>query len=436
MPVSTSVGSDAERALDSVKRWFIAIGLFSALINILMLTGALYMLQIYDRVLSSRSIPTLVALSLLALLAYAVQGYLESVRSRMLVNIGAAYEVALAPAVFNAVSALSLSGFDSAQAIQPTRDVERVRGFLSGLGPTAILDMPFMPVFLAACFILHPWLGWLAVGGSILIVLLTVVAEYITRSETKTAMTLSHERTVMLEASRRNSEAIIAMGFRGAMRNRWLAANAAALAPGAKSSSRTAALGAFAKTFRFILQSAVLGLGAYLATKQEVSPGAIIAASIMMSRALAPIEIAIGHWRNFSAARESHARLKKMLAVGDLGRGKTSLPAPRKTVIVENLIVIPPGADKPIVKGVSFELPAWLGSGRFWTERRRKIDHVAGARQRLAVGERCGASRWSTDQSLPRRRDRQAHWVFAAGRRTARWDRRREYRALRSGRQT
>ena len=241
MPVSTSVGSDAERALDSVKRWFIAIGLFSALINILMLTGALYMLQIYDRVLSSRSIPTLVALSLLALLAYAVQGYLESVRSRMLVNIGAAYEVALAPAVFNAVSALSLSGFDSAQAIQPTRDVERVRGFLSGLGPTAILDMPFMPVFLAACFILHPWLGWLAVGGSILIVLLTVVAEYITRSETKTAMTLSHERTVMLEASRRNSEAIIAMGFRGAMRNRWLAANAAALPPGAKPSSRTAA---------------------------------------------------------------------------------------------------------------------------------------------------------------------------------------------------
>jgi ATP-binding cassette, subfamily C, bacterial PrsD len=363
LPV-TVASSDTQKqptpaeVVKSVSRWFFGIGIFSAVVNILMLTGALYMLQIYDRVLSSRSVPTLLALSGLALLAFAVQGLLDAVRMRMLVHIGASYEKLLAPSIFNAVNGLALGGFTSAQAAQPVRDVERVRSFLSSLGPTAILDMPFMPLFLAGCYILHPWLGYLAFGGGVSIILLTVVAERISQNHAKKSLGLAQDQNTLLEASRRNAEAIVAMGFRSALRKRWQDSNTTALAGHVTVSGRTATAGAWAKALRFVLQSAILGLGGYLAIEQQVSPGGIIAASIMMSRALAPIEIAIGSWRNFVAARESHARLSKLLTAGNLGRGQTSLPAPRNGLSVENLIIGYPGADAPVVKGVSFALPA------------------------------------------------------------------------------
>lgn len=345
-------------AAQGVYRWFWGVGLFSAAVNILMLTGAIYMLQVYDRVLVSRSVSTLVALSLLAFLAFAVQGWLDSIRSRMLVEIGAAYEDALSPAVFNTVSALALSGKNSAQAAQPIRDVEKVRMFLSGLGPTALFDLPFMPLFFGACFLLHPLLGAMALGGGVVIILMTVLAEFMSRKATAAGHSLGQERSSVLEAGRRNVEALVAMGFRGAVRDRWLKISADALSSHAESSSRTASLGAFAKTFRLVLQSAMLGLGGYLALNQQITAGAIIAASIMMSRALAPIEIAIGHWKNFVAARESHGRLQKLLTVGDLGRGKTRLPAPQRSLTVERLVVAPPGEQAAIIKGIGFRIEA------------------------------------------------------------------------------
>jgi ATP-binding cassette, subfamily C, bacterial PrsD len=360
VPTSNSAAKVPEptRVVRSLARWFMGIGLFSTVVNILMLTGAIYMLQLYDRVLASRSVPTLVVLSALALLAFAVQGLLDSVRMRMLVHIGASYEKLLAPAIFNAVNGLALGGFTSAQAGQPARDVERVRTFLSSLGPTAILDMPFMPLFLAGCYLLHPWLGYMAAAGGVLIIVLTVAAEKISQGHAKQALAVSQDRNTMLEASRRNAEALVAMGFRGALRNRWQSISESALSGHVTISGKAAAASAWAKSLRLVLQSAMLGLGGYLAIEQQVSAGAIIAASIMMSRALAPIEIAIANWRNFVAARESHGRLCKLLAAGDLGRGKMSLPAPTRMLSVENLIIGYPGVPHPVVKGVSFSLPA------------------------------------------------------------------------------
>ncbi len=354
----TSSHPTPAEVVKSIQRWFVGIGLFSALINILMLTGALYMLQVYDRVLASRSVSTLLVLSALALLAYGVQGLLDSVRMRMLINIGASYERMLGPAIFDAVSGLALNGFSSAKASQPVRDVERVRSFLSSLGPTAMLDMPFMPVFLAGCYILHPWLGNLALAGGLSIIALTVFAERASQRHSKQSLEVSQDRLSLLEGCRRNAEAIVAMGFRSTLRQRWEKANARALAGHVSVSGSMASTGAWAKSLRFVLQSAILGLGGYLAIHQEITAGSIIAASIMMSRALAPIEIAIGSWKNFVGARESHARLTKFLEVGDLGRGRTSLPAPTRSFTVEGLVIGYPGMDAPVVKGVSFQLPA------------------------------------------------------------------------------
>lgn len=354
----TRAPSEAASPVHSLGRWFWAIGLFSAGINILMLTGALYMLQLYDRVLLSRSIDTLLALTLLAAIAYAVQGLLESVRGRMLVHLGGAYEQALAPVAFTAASILSLRGGSTAKASQPTRDLERVRTFLSGGGPLAVLDMPFMPLFMAGCFLLHPLLGWLAVAGGAIIVLLTLVMEFIARHGSKDLMSLQQQRTSLLEASCRNSEAMFAMGFRSAMRDRWNKISDVALDQSVSITSQHAAVRSWAKVLRLGLQSAMIGLGGYLAIHEQVSSGAIVAGSIMLSRALAPIELAIGHWRAFVAARESHSRLKSLATISDAERCKTSLPVPRSEITVNNLVVCAPGGDRKIVKGVSFTLKA------------------------------------------------------------------------------
>ncbi len=345
-------------AVRSTKRWFLVIGVFSAGINILMLTGAIYMLQLYDRVLLSRSVDTLLALSLLAAIAYAVQGLLESIRSRMLVHLGVAYELALSPSAFAAASALALRGANNAQALQPVRDLERVRGFLAGGGPIAVLDMPFMPIFLAGCFLLHPWLGWLAVAGGVLIIAMTVTLEVVSRKTAKSAMLLAQKRNALLEASCRNAEAMLAMGFRKNLRERWFDVSRSALSETVSTGNFHAALKSWVKVLRLALQSVMIGLGGYLAIHDVVSSGAIVAASIMMSRALAPIELAIGHWRNFVATRESHNRLKTLMAAGDFGRGKTSLPAPCASLTVDNVVVCAPGDERRIVKGISFTLKA------------------------------------------------------------------------------
>jgi ATP-binding cassette, subfamily C, bacterial PrsD len=356
--------SAVSAAFAACRRSLLVVGAFSGAINLLMLSGSLYMLQVYDRVLSSRSLATLVGISLLLVAAYVLQGFIDAVRVRMLARIGARFDEAVSPSAFAATQRLPLMGARPEQALQPIRDLDQIRSFLSSLGPTAFFDMPWMPLFFAACFLLHPWLGWLAVGGGAVIVALTWLTERRSQSATRAQMVSAGSRHTLAEASRRNAEALTAMGMELDFQRRWREINARHVGDWLVSSDNVSGIGAFAKVFRLILQSAVLGLGAYLSIRGEVSGGAMIAASILTSRALAPIEIAVAHWKGFVGARQGYARLKQVLD-GPVftGDARTRLPAPYRSLSAENLIVAAPGKQTPIVHGVSLRLEAGHGLG-------------------------------------------------------------------------
>ena len=364
--MSSRVGertSEASAALRSCRGAFGGVALFSAVINILMLTGSIYMLQIYDRVLASRSLSTLVGISLIVLAAYLLQGALDALRSKMLARIGARFDELLSVRVFELVTVLPLKGPRSMSGLQPVRDLDQIRGFLSGLGPTALFDMPFMPVFFAGCFLLHPWLGALAVAGGLVIMGFTLLTEARSRAPIKDMTQSANERHAVAELSRRNAEAVRALGMRHVLSDRYAQANERHVADGLRASDAAAGLGAAAKTFRMILQSAGLGLGAYLVIQGELTGGAMIATSILMSRALAPIEIAVANWKGFISARQSYVRLQQTLALAPRPPERIALPAPRSTVTVQDLVVAAPGSHQPIVLGASLQLKAGQALG-------------------------------------------------------------------------
>jgi ATP-binding cassette subfamily C protein len=337
---------------------------FSGCINLLMLSGSFYMLQLYDRVLNSRSVPTLIGLSLLLLAAYALQGVLDAIRVRMLARIGARFDEQVTPFSFAATQRLPLLGVRPEQALQPIRDLDQIRGFLASLGPTALFDMPWMPLFFAGCFLLHPWLGWLTVAGGVVILLLTLLTELSSRAAAKAQMASGMGRQAIAEASRRNAEALTAMGMAPAFQRKWRESNVRHIRDWLAGADAISGIGAFAKVFRMVLQSAVLGLGAYLAIRGEISGGAMIAASILTSRALAPIEIAVAHWKGFVSARQGITRLKQVLdSPAFAERDRTTLPAPRRTLSAEGLQVAAPGRQSPILQGISLRLEAGQGLG-------------------------------------------------------------------------
>jgi len=346
----------ASDQLKSLKSSFIGIGLFSGCINILMLTGSIYMLQVYDRVLSSRSIPTLIGISLIVLAAFVLQGFLDAVRTRMLARTGAQFDEALSPTVFDMVRKLPLRGARSDQAMQGVRDLDTVRGFLGGMGPTAFFDMPFMPIFFAACFLLHPFIGTMALFGGVIIIILTLVTERVTKQGTSSLTSLGSERMQLADASRRNAEALQAMGMGPAFRQRWRDMNDRFVAMHLRVSDASNSLGSTAKIFRMAFQSAVLGFGAYLVIHQQMSAGAMIAASILTSRALAPIETAVAHWKGFVSSRQALERLDTLLAMAAEDQPRTMLPEPHREFSAENLAVGIPGSPMPLIVGANISL--------------------------------------------------------------------------------
>jgi ATP-binding cassette, subfamily C, bacterial PrsD len=351
----------ASLALRALRAEFAGIGVFSGIINILMLTGSIYMLQVYDRVLSSRSIPTLIGISAIVLAAFVLQGILDAIRARMLARIASAFDEQMSPSVFEAARTFPLRGARNDQAMQSVRDLDTVRSFMGGLGPTAFFDMPFMPIFFIACFLLHPNLGYLAVFGGIVIVGLTLWSERQTNALTLDLTQSANERLTLLDASRRNAEALQAMGMGGAFGNRWRAANDKMAAVQLNVANSSADLGSAAKIFRMAFQSAVLGYGAYLVIQQQMSPGAMIAASILTSRALTPIETAVAHWKAFVAARQSFARLNTTLAMLPATSERTRLPDPCHLFSAEDLAVSAPGRQTPILVNASIQLKAGQG---------------------------------------------------------------------------
>lgn len=332
--------------------------MFSGVFNMMMLAGPLYMLQIYDRVLASHSVPTLIALTIFLVGAYAFQGIMDLIRTRVVVRSAMLLDKHLGTVVHNAVVKLAIQSRQAGDAHQPVRDLDQIRTFLTSAGPIAIVDLPWMPVFLAICFLIHPWLGVLSLFGGLLLLSTTLFTERASREPARNVARGGAQRSTMVEADRRNSETITAMGLGDALARRWSKVNDAYLAAVERSSDVVGGYGSISKVLRLLLQSSVLGLGAYLVIKQELTPGAMIAASIMMARALAPIETAIANWRGFIAARDSIRRLSEVLARVGVDAERTELPKPRRGFDVEGVFVAAPGAQSAIVGNVSFKLVA------------------------------------------------------------------------------
>jgi PrtD family type I secretion system ABC transporter len=351
-----SVRSELGAALASCRGAFIAIGLVSALSNVLMLTGAMFMLEIYDRVLPSRSVPTLIGIGILAGGLYAAQGMLDFIRSRVLVRIGSALDEDVSGRVFDTILRLPMKVGRLSDGLQPLRDLDSVRSFLSGLGPIPLFDLPWLPLYIGVCYLLHPWLGYTALGGAIILVALTLLTEVLTRRPTKAVSSFAASRSELAQAGHRNAEAIVAMGMVRHMVHRWAEANRQYMVGQWSASDVVGGLGAVSKVLRMMLQSAMLGVGAFLVIRQDATAGIIIAGSILAARALAPVDLAIAHWKAFAACRQSWHRLNKLLAMLPPEQTAMLLPAPREKLTLENASVAPPGSAKLVLQDVSFKL--------------------------------------------------------------------------------
>jgi ATP-binding cassette subfamily C protein len=332
---------------------------FSGVINVLALSGSLYMLQVYDRVLPSQSVPTLIGLSVLLLLLYVINGGLEFIRSRIMARIGTRLDVALSPRVFKVVQLLTLRNGAAGNGMQPLRDLDSVRNFVSGPGPQALFDLPWIPVYLLFVYFLHPVLALIAVGGALLLIALAFLTEYRSAGPLRAASQSGSERMALAEAARRNAETLTAMGYDAYIRQRFTRLNEEHIAHQLAASDAAAGIGSISKCIRMILQSSVLGVGAYLVIQNELSAGAIIAASITVSRSLAPIDTAIAQWKNFVSCRQAARRLGTLLLTAPEEEERiVDLPAPRERLDVAHLVIAPPGNGEPILKDVSFSLDA------------------------------------------------------------------------------
>ena len=330
----------------------------SGVVNVLALTGSFYMLQVYDRILTSHSVPTLVALSFLAAILFLFQGGLEVLRGQVLVRLASRMDRRLTPLAHDAVMRLrSITGAQG-NAVQPIRDVDAIRTFLSGQGPVAILDMPWMPLYLAFVFILHPVLGGVTVFGALFLIGLTLLTERLVRAPSEAAMTVSRRRWAIAEASDRNAEVLQAMGFGSRFSRQLETVNAEHVSANERLSDLVGGFSSVSRIFRLMLQSALLGIGAYLTIKGEMTAGAIIACSIAASRALAPIEVAIGNWRGLAAARRAADRLDAVFGHLPEKGSPLLLPPPCRSLKVEHISVAVPGTQTAILSGVAFEVAA------------------------------------------------------------------------------
>ena len=350
--------SELAGALHACRTAFIGIGLFSGVINILMLTGALFMLEIYDRVLPSRSLPTLISLALLVLVLFSLQGLLDLVRSRILVRVGASIDEALRGRMLQAMIRVPLLAGNQGSGIQPVRDLENIRSFMSGPGPTALFDLPWIPVYLIVIFAFHIALGLTALFGAIVLVGLTVLTELLSRAPMKSAAEVGVARSTFADACRRNAEVISAMGMARRIEAKWEEVNRRHLAELQRLSDVSGGLGAFSKVLRMVLQSAVLAVGAYLVVEQQATAGIIIAASILAGRALAPVDLSIAHSKSFLAARHSWRRLSMLLALLPARAEPMTLPAPKARLALQDVCVAAPGTKKVIVQAVTFDVEA------------------------------------------------------------------------------
>ncbi len=334
---------------------FWAAGLFSVFVNLLMLTGPLYMLQVYDRVLGSRSEATLLALTVLVVFLYVMMGLLDYARGRIMARVGARFQARLDKRVFNAVIRKNALGIrdESATAL---RDLEAVQRLLTSPALMALFDLPFTPLFLFGIFLFHPWLGGLALLGGVLLVALTLTNQFATRRPLLAANRATAHSEMLSEQLRSEAEMIQAMGMRDAAFKRWQKLRTQALGEHMHAADLGGSFSTAGRAFRLLLQSAMLGLGAYLVLQAQLTPGAMIAGSILMGRALAPIELTIGQWPLFERARKGWGTLAALLSEVPQEPARTALPRPQALLEVQQATVVPPGEAQAALKLVNFTL--------------------------------------------------------------------------------
>ena len=360
MAKSQELSPAKRRNLAELTRGFRGIILFlfliSGIINILALTGAIYMMQIYDRALTSGSVPTLVVLSILALGLYAFQGCFDVIRSQVLIRVGARLDKKVAPLAHRVAIDMPRFGFSTSEALERGRDVDTVRGFLGSQGPAALFDLPWMPIYLVFIYFLHPLLGALTFAGAFVLIVLTVISEILTKRLNISTRKAAIVRNTIADSNARNAEVLKAMGFSRHAVNRFKEANGEHLELQTKANDVSGTFAAISRVLRMLLQSALIGLGAYLTIKNELSAGAIIAGSVVAARALAPVDLAIGNWKSFVAARMAYQRLRETVIALAAADEPMKLPTPHQKLSVDKITVAVPGSGQIILSDISFEL--------------------------------------------------------------------------------
>lgn len=345
-------------ALKACRESFLSVGFFSFFINALMLVPTFYMLQVYGRVITSGSLTTLTMLTLIMTGLVITLGCLEWTRSRIMVRVSNRLDMLLSRQVYKASfkRALESGGMDA--SAQPLNDLTGLRQFLSGNGLFAFFDAPWLPIYIAVMFMFHPWFGWVATGSALLLLVLAFINERLTGPTLAQANKEHIGASLYTTKNLRNAEVIESMGMLETLMERWWNRQKNVLMLQSRASDKGAMISTLSRSFRILVQSLILGLGAYLAVDHQVGAGLVFAGSVLLGRALAPIDLIIGSWKGFIAARSQYARLNAILAKQQAQPERMRLPAPKGDVQVENLSVAAPGSNIPIIKNISFSVPA------------------------------------------------------------------------------
>jgi PrtD family type I secretion system ABC transporter len=353
-PVGSAGRSEIKAAIAKSRSAFIGIGVLSCLINILMLTGPLFMLQVFDRVMTSGSMPTLLALSAVTALLFAMGGFFEVVRTRIVVRAGVEIDQRLSGRIFRASLRRSLK--QQGASVTALRDLDTLRQFASGPAPTTFFDAPWTPIYLLVIFLVHWALGLTALLGAGLILVIALASERTARAPLNEANLAAAKSLDMADSAQRNAEALAAMGMVEAFRARWQAASLNALAWQVHAADRLGSASALSKSVRLLLQSLMLAVGAALAINNEISAGAIIAGTLIFGRAMAPVEQVVVHWKSFVRAREAFDTLAKLLRDVPVPPARTELPPPKGHLTVSQLRVAAPDTGRVILANLGFEV--------------------------------------------------------------------------------
>ena len=363
MKLKNKVKSDLEEVLYQCRHSFISVAIFSLFINLLMLVPVIYMLQLYDRVIPSGSMSTLIMLTLMAMLVFVTMGGLEWVRSQILIKVSTRIETLLSERLYSISFKQSLYTGGQKASSQPLDDLTGLRQFLTGNGLFAFFDAPWIPIYITVMFMFHSSMGWMAVITACVLIAVAITNEKLTRGALTDANTIAMANRARLNKNLVNAEVIESMGMLSNMRQRWKKDNEQILELQATASSKAGLLAASSKVLRMAAQSLILGLGAYLAIEREISPGSMIAGSILLGRALAPIDQMIAGWKGFIAARGQYSRINELFSNIPAEKEKMSLPSPQGNLTAEAAVVVPPGAKVPALKNINFVIPRGMAVG-------------------------------------------------------------------------